>query len=325
MISLDGSLFLITFVILSIMILQLGGFSAEEFRIIPNRPRCYKINNDNICHKIKESKCDSNWKVKTEKKLKLLEKLTEIQQCNDATKQKHKKNLVNCEFIEIQYHKDYYDVITAINNITTHRELFNPGMSITSESKIKNTTTYSLANTFISQLNSELHKEILRQIMNPVCKQKYGSEEQLEELGIPPSLYNDPASVSIIKLIRINNAKQCTTEDQVRFIIEIIVQKYNANDQMVMILHLLRNNKKSAKDIIVEQIFIKGYLTNNGLPSTISDKFHNYGSAINDKCGITNQNEILKIMKQKHKEREYELNHFLCNVDTETKEFHGIK
>jgi hypothetical protein len=34
---------------------------------------------------------------------------------------------VNKDFINMQYHKDYYDTITAINNITPNKELFNMG------------------------------------------------------------------------------------------------------------------------------------------------------------------------------------------------------
>ncbi len=92
---------------------------------------------------------------------------------------------------------------------------------------------------------------------------------------------------------------------------------------MILTLHLLKNIKNSLKDIIIEQVFIGGYLTNSGLPDTLEDKFHDYGSAIND-CGITNQSDILKIMTKKHNERERELNHFLCNVDAETKELHNV-
>ena len=34
---------------------------------------------------------------------------------------------VNTEFTEMQYHKDYNDTITAINNLTPQKELFNLG------------------------------------------------------------------------------------------------------------------------------------------------------------------------------------------------------
>lgn len=265
---------------------------------------------------------------------------------------KEKCMVANSEFIEMQYHADYNDTITAINNLTPQKELFNLGFLPVKESIPNPDNIKELVRIFIDKLNREIKHNVSEYLhvnsgwsdMGKRRREKSGFEQQMEELGLPGSLYPEPASKSTVRLIKIDKAEQYNTENQIRFVIFLILQKENMNvkDQMVLkILFFLENetntgantdkffdrdlseNYDEEQKVIIEQVFTVGYLTNDANSKTKSDKFHDYkGIRRND--GTIDQEQVIKIMLEKHKERQEELNSFMCNVDDDTKEIHDV-
>ena len=258
----------------------------------------------------------------------------------------------NSDFIEIQYHKDYNDTITAINNLTSQKELFNLSFLPVKELTPNPENINDLVKLFIQKVNDEvsgnvseyLHKNSGWNDMGKRQREKSGFEEQMETLGLPGSLHNEPAAKSTIKLINIEKTEQYVTDDQIRFVITLIVQKLNVKDQMVLKIYylmdtkndnestdnffnksLLNKNDKKLNDhiVIIEQLWVVGYLTNDTMKKTKMDKFHDYNN-VQRIDGTIDQEKVIKIMLQKHLERDNELNSFMCTVDSDTKEIHDI-
>lgn len=272
---------------------------------------------------------------------------------------KNNKNIVlNTELIEDQYHKDYNDTITAINNLTPQKELFNMGFLPVKILEPNPHNVKELVKLFVRKINDEV-KNRVSEYLNPNSgwndqgkrkKVKSGFEEQMEELGLPGDLYTQPADKAEISLVAITNAEQHMTDDQIRFIIHIVVQKKNVKDQMALklLFFMEKEDLKTGGDhrasffdrslvnqdretdlenlnniVVIEQIFTEGFLTNSGTAVTRMDNFHEY-KGITGKDGIIDQYKVLQIMKKKHEERSKELSSFLCSVDDDTKEIHDV-
>lgn len=265
---------------------------------------------------------------------------------------------VNGEFIEMKYHSDYNDTITAINNLTPQRELFNQGFLPVKEAIPDPKNVNELINLFMSKLNKEVKDNVQEFLhtnsgwndMGKRRREKSGYEEQMEELGLPSSIYTEPAGKASVRLIKIDKAEQFNTNDQIRFVIHIIVQKENVKDQMVLKVQFFmeredmkgrdddranffekkldQNDKKNEKIdpdqvAVIEQVFTLGYLTDSAKPRTKSDKFHDYKN-VQRQDGTFDQEKVIKTMLMKHKERQNELNSFMCTVDDDTKEIHDV-
>lgn len=258
---------------------------------------------------------------------------------------------INSEFIENQYNLDYNDTINAINNLTPQKELFNLSFLPVRESSPPFESARNLVDFFISKLNKEVQHNVNDYVhinsgwndMGKKPREKNGFETQMEYLGLPSSLYPEPAQKEQVELININKAIQYNTENQIRFIIDIIIQKPHVKDQMVLQVlffmekeddkigdrssffdkQLDEQNNDIEQKIIIEQIFITGYLTDNKKISK-ANNFHTYDNKIKHKDGSMNQEQIIKSMLRKHKEREKEWSSFLMTTDKETQDLHNF-
>lgn len=329
---------------------EIDGFSPDN----------KKMDQESKKHKSKKKKHKKHKKYKLTSDFDMDELMSVI---DDSKKKKeknkhHKKPQINSEFIEIQYHKDYNDVITAINNVTPQKELFNLSSQPAVKSKPNGSNIGSLIELFINKINFEIEHNVQEYLhsnsgwndMGKRRREKSGFEEVMEdELGLPGSLYSEPANKAPIILIKIDRAEQFTTGDQIRFIIYIIIQKENVTDQMVLQVQFFMEREDLSKNrddranfftkgliqegdnekidpdqvVIIEQVFTLGYLTNEAEKKTKMDKFHDYGD-IQRADGMIDQEKVIKMMLIKHKERENELNSFLNTVDDDTKELHNI-
>lgn len=279
---------------------------------------------------------------------------------NNKSDHKHKNIPINTEFTEMQYHKDYNDTITGINNLTPQKELFNLGFLPVIESKPAEQNVKSLIKLFLKKLNFEVDRNVQEYLhtnsgwndMGKRRREKSGFEEQMEELGLPGSLYTESASKAKVSLVNIDRAIQYTTDDQIRFTIYIIVQKENVKDQMVLQVQFfmekedLNGNRddradffekgiiesltdaniesgKSDQSVIIEQVFTLGYLTNSTVKRTKMDKFHDYEN-IARADGTIDQEKVLTTMLKKHKERANELNSFIGTLGDEAEYYEGI-
>jgi hypothetical protein len=319
----------------------------------------FTMNKEDIYEK-KYKKYKKYKTMKHDDAIKYLNKLNEKnkiskQQMIDALNELDTPNnepVVNDEFIEMQYHKDYADTITAINNLTPQKELFNMGFLPVKQVTPNQKNINELVDLFMKKLNNEITTNVQEYLhtnsgwsdMGKRRREKSGFEEQMEELGLPGTMYNEPAAKACANLIRIDKSEQFNTEDQIRFIAYLIIQKPNVQDQMVLKVQffLEREDLKAGGDhrerffekgledstpitdqvVIIEQVFTLGYLTNQTQKKTKMDKFHDY-SDIQRSDGTINQEKVIKMMLNKHKERADELKSFKATLGNEAQEIRG--
>ena len=79
------------------------------------------------------------------------------------------------------------------------------------------------------------------------------------------------------------------------------------------------DKKDTDHTVIIEQALIVGYLTNAGNKKTKMDKFHDY-EGVQRKDGTMDQDKVLDIMLQKHKDRLDELQSFKGTLDEELRD-----
>ena len=68
----------------------------------------------------------------------------------------------------------------------------------------------------------------------PMKNVKSGWDKQMEKLGLPSSVYTDPAKNNKIKLIKIDKYQSQETEDDIRINCDITIKKKGVNDLMMI-------------------------------------------------------------------------------------------
>jgi len=288
----------------------------------------------------KKSKHKSSKPINKQKKVRFNDMFNE--KSNKAITKTFLKKTACSNFLDNKYHIDYNDTISAINNITPQKELFNHSFLPTKQVKTNDDNVKELVNLFIEKINYEIENNVSEYLelgsgwndKNKRKRIKNGFEIQMEKLGLPSSLYNEPASKAPISLIQIRNSEQYMTDDQTRIVISIIVQKPNVKDQMILkILYFIEkennyevslNNitKNDTQKVVIEQVFVEGFLTNEDVPETKVDRFHEYGD-VKFSDGTLDQKKILNTMWAKHKERIEEFKSFKNSVSQEDKDLYN--
>lgn len=231
-------------------------------------------------------------------------------------------------FNDITFHNDYRDVITAFNNIAPkQRQIFNIANIPVTTMKATINDVAGMVNDFIHSIN----KNIMLQVPNernpnsgwdeaiPDPNVKSGWDKVQDELGLPSSIYNKPAGNNKIKLVEIEKAEKYETEDEIKFVIYFIIQKLNVNDQMIVKLSLVQDKRNLTDErlffskepiemkIVIEEIFVIGYLSNEGMESYESpaDDFYNF-EGLSDN-NIMDQRVIVNELNKKYKQRMAEM------------------
>lgn len=267
-----------------------------------------------------------------------------------------KSDRLNRELLNTQYHVDYRDTISGINYLTSQKELFNLGFLPAKDVIPDKNVIDDLTNLFVDRLNHEIKHTVTeyREVnsgwndMGKDKRVKSGFEEEQEELGLPSTIYNEGAKKEMIELIHVQRAVQTNTDDQARIDITMVLQKPHVKDQMVVKVFFfmekedMKNNRDdrdnffgkdinrnindkeiSDQEIVIEQVFIVGFLTNEGEPQTNMDKFYNYEN-IKNVDGTLDQSKVIKVMLQKQRERSKEHSSFLCTLADEDKQIHDV-
>lgn len=257
---------------------------------------------------------------------------------NNVMKPKN-KYIINPYYVEMQFNEDFRDVINAFNNIVpSQKQIFNK-----SDLPVKSINTdvsevQTLIINFINEVNKNIKNEVKTEVsLNgwfdalPQKQITSGWDKQQIALGLPTSLYNDPQvfNKKPIKLLKIDKIEKFETDNEIQYVLYLIIGKKNNKDGDQMIvrvsividkndINLDRDFFKESKDIYetlvkIEEIFIIGYLTLNshGSSSTRQD-FYQFETAQTD--GITDDKTIMKalIKKKKHYMNDYGKK---CNIE----------
>lgn len=272
----------------------------------------------------------------------------------DNKKQKIKKNNNNNNkdqnnnnytFVEAQYHTDYRDTITAFNNIVPcQKPMFNPASLPTNRSILEPKQVKKIVTDFIKQVNDDIINEVPEYRNKnsgwdePIVEKKIksGWEKQMESLGLPSSLYPDPAINDKIKLISIDFAEKFETDSEIKYVVYLFIKKKNVKDQLFIRINFIENikdineerdffNNKNIKkqlEIYIEEIFIIGYMTidTENTQDTSGKKpedFYKFDNLENQ--DILDQGVIVKELIKKYKQRTQEMNNFNADLYNDNK------
>jgi hypothetical protein len=228
------------------------------------------------------------------------------------------------QFQEMQYHDDYRDVITSFGDLMPYqKQQFNLSDMPTVLTHPKANEVKSLVKNFISTLNNNI-KNNVNDVINvnsgwddvmPQKKKKSGWDKHQELLGLPSSVYSGPAKKSQVKLLSVDSIDKVSTNEQIQYTCTFVVQKLNVKDQMIIKVTFVvaksdvnedRNffeNKYPDRDVVIEDIFVVGYLIK-------TDNFANYDrlnayefNEIDNMGGdkIVDQQKVLNQLVEKYK------------------------
>lgn len=239
---------------------------------------------------------------------------------------KHKKVDVNPNFIEIQFHQDYRDTSNAFILMSPNqKEIFNKGDLPIKIDEPSYDETKKIVKKFIKEVNRTVKYHVssedgLKNWQNHMTDKKFksGWDKQQEALGLPTSIYLDPAEKASIKLIKLDHAEKHETDDEIKYVVFLIIQKKNVNDQMLVRvsfvvekrdLNLDREffSKKNSYEtsVKIEEIFIIGFLTKqNTKVKTKREKFYKFDTISDGR--MFSRKDIIKELNKKRKEYEKE-------------------
>ena len=242
----------------------------------------------------------------------------------------------NMEFVEAQFHNDYRDTITAFNNIApSQKQIFNMSNQPINFSNPNPREVKKLVNDFLKELNRNLKEQVpdYRTPNNgfdeliPDPTMETGWDREMKELGLPKSIYPDPAKKSMVKLLKIDHVEKYETEDELRYSAYLFVKKNNVEDILVIkvsfvldkrIINQERfffNEKPTETNVVLEEIFLLGYMTERGVgrSNDFRDKFYNFGNL--EKDGIMDDREVIHQLNKKLAERHRETQRFDNTLD----------
>jgi hypothetical protein len=251
--------------------------------------------------------------------------------------------------MNIQWHNDYRDVYTALLNIVPDKkQLFNVSNIPITYSEPELNEVKLMLRDFMKILNENILSEVPIE-RNPnsgwdeaiIDKnvQMSGWDKAQKALGLPSSIYEKPALNSVVDIIKVNKIQKYETEDEIRYVIELVIQKRNVDDQMIIKPSLvvdkrpLENednfffNKKIDLKVLIEEIFITGYLSNSGLKATQQQLDTEVGKTIffpTEKMEfnlLTDPKYVQKVLMDKYKQRSLETGLRNSLLDEEGQDF----
>jgi len=257
-----------------------------------------------------------------------------------------KKDKLNPNFLNIQFHNDYRDVMTALNNIMPDKkQFFNLANQPIIFSKPETDEIKNIVKDFVEVLNDNIKNDVPsfrnpnsgwdEAITDPTVQS--GWEKVRRSLGLAPSLYDEPATKQPVKLIKITSVMKYETEDEIRYICDIILQKKHVDDQMILRCSFVQD-KRPLKDennffvtktvamrVVIEELSILGFLSKEGTDGRLlydQDKELYYNVNLMENNNLTDPRDIMRVLDENYKQRNREMNQLTAMLDEEGQNFH---
>ncbi len=257
------------------------------------------------------------------------------------------KETLNPNFLDIKFNNDYRYVMNAMNNlIYDKKQLFNiPNRPIKYSEPDPSEVKYMVED-FVTSLNKNVKTDIpnVRSCNSgwdealPEPNMESGWTKMRKSLGLPVSLFKKPAPKAIVKLIAILKVQKYETEDQVKYLTEIVIQKENIEDQMILSIGFVQDTtplrderlffavkEKIYLQITIENISIVGYLSKKGNDAKLLfDKEMTKYDDINnmEHNNLTDPKEVYHILMDKYKHDAEEMEQRNALLDEEGQDFH---
>lgn len=214
-----------------------------------------------------------------------------VERMNNTKNKENFPNETNPYFQEIQFHQDYRDTLNAFNLLCEQKKAFNKSDTpILKASNPAEEEVNKLVTRFVKELNKTIRKDV-----GDVAGQKLNSwndnmpvtnlrkkddswEKYMKDLGLPPSIYPEPANRAQVKLIKIDYIEKLETTNETKYSVHLIIQKKNVTDQMIVKVSFVVDNSDINLDreffekgkngyetsVIIEEISVVGYLIRQG-------------------------------------------------------------
>lgn len=256
------------------------------------------------------------------------------------------KEKLNPNFVDIQFHNDYRDVITAINNLVPEkRQRFNLANNVLQYSEPRSEEVSLMVKDFIKVLNNNLLTAVPESRNSssgwdeaiPDPNVESGWSRVQKSLGLADSLYNEPAKKALVKLVAINYVQKYETDDEIKYSINLVIQKVNVEDQMIIKVSFVQDkrplhdennfflNKEIQMKLVIEDVYFTGYLSNDGPDGRQQfdmdkEKYYEYDNM--EYNNMTDPKYIQKVLMDKYQQRTLEMNMNNAMLDTEGQAFH---
>lgn len=238
-------------------------------------------------------------------------------------------------FVDMRVHNDYRDTITSFNNIAPdQRPMFNRSVLPVKQIDVDPKQVKPLVKAFIKRVNEDVKYNVTDELeansgwdeLAKEKKEKDGWKKQMDELGLPDDLYLSPAKRAKIKLLKIDDVQKFATEEQINFIVHMIIQKKNAQDQLIVKVSYVLDNvdmnidRKFNKNRVdmdlnvkIEEIYVIGFLTDHQYGDTTNRKdFYEFNNI--EKDDMIDPELVLKQLANKYKQRQIESDGFNVNI-----------
>jgi hypothetical protein len=239
-------------------------------------------------------------------------------------------------FVDMRVHNDYRDTLTAFNDVAPdQRPMFNRSMLPVKQVEVNPKQVKPLVRAFLKRVNDDVKYNVSDSLNEQSGFDEFVQEkrmetdgwgEEMKQLGLPESLYLKPAKRAKIVLVKIDAVEKYATEDQLNFIVHMIVQKKNSSDQMIVKVSFIldnydvnadRNlNKKDAEidyNAKIEEIYVIGFLTSHQYGDPVERKdFYQFENIEKDE--VLDQELILKALQEKYKQRQIESDGFNISI-----------
>lgn len=187
-------------------------------------------------------------------------------------------------FINVMFHNDYRDVMTAINNmVPSNKQIFNVSNRPLKYSEPSEKEVIDLVSQFIDNLNNEI--KAVPDVRNnntgwdeslPDNKVLSGWEKQRKSLGLETSVHPEPLGKTNVDLVDIRKIQKYEIENEVKYSIVLILEKEEADDQIMIKVsfvvdktNLVDENNFFIEDsfdvrVFIEDISIEGFFSDYG-------------------------------------------------------------
>jgi hypothetical protein len=286
------------------------------------------------CNKRKTEKLsarDANIYTKLERPAGIVNEQSYLDKLLEYTKTRNSSNMVLPYFVEMQFHNDYKDVITAFDIICeSGRPVFNRSSEPVKFTPLEPSQGGQMIDVFMTQLNT-IMKDKIKDIVsmengwnniqeNPSVES--GWDKQMKKLGVPSNIYDKGTRKAVIRLIKVDKVDMFETDSQIKYDIYCIIQKDGSYDQMVIKVGFVMDKSDMNEDrnfftddktvdlnVHVETVFVIGFMTGHSYGSqnkNVRQDFYTFENI--EKDGMMNDEEVIKQLKKKYLDYQIESN-----------------
>lgn len=252
----------------------------------------------------------------TSEELKLNEVMDDVEEWERENEPCVHQSRFNKKFVDAQYHKDYQDIINTFGLIVpTKRQIFNVGNRPLKYSE----PSHAEANKMILAFLDKLNIVVKDKVMMPT-EHKNGWNDYQADLGTNILYDGKNNNYKNVYLVGITKVRKYEIDDEAKYSTEFVIQKEDVNDQMVLKVDFVQDNKELVNEdnlfrekfsgpIRIEQIFMVGVLSNVGLYDDFDPEKNHFTFNEMEVNNMTDpkyiQGELMKHYDNKMKEMEY--------------------